>query len=376
MGHLSNAEVLERTGWARSVGGASPYVSLFARNGSSREMIDEDVAKLHICELPSARSCTYVLPAIDFALGLKVGESFSAKSEIAVAKRLFNFGEAEIAVQSAAVLEVLGNRTLDPKAIKAELGDVVANFGEEGKKRGLSNSLAISLGLLQTAGKIVRVPIEGRLDRQRYAYRIWHPSPNLALEPQFDPYRALARAYFQWIGPATIAQFQWFAGLSGTAAKAATKGVSLVEVEPGSGYFLLEEDIDAFTMFETPCEPSVALVASIDSILMLRRNVSDHLDASDNTRQMQGEKMVYELAHIAELTNHAIIDRGRLVGLWEFDPFAQELVYKLFVDRTPAFQHAIESMQEFAKTNLGDVRSFSLDSPESRRGKIASLRAT
>jgi len=32
----SSAEVLERTGWARSVGGVGPYLTLFARNGASR----------------------------------------------------------------------------------------------------------------------------------------------------------------------------------------------------------------------------------------------------------------------------------------------------------------------------------------------------
>src|SRR5437868_2217811 len=69
----SAAEVLGRTGWARSVGGVSPYLTLFSRAGLSRESVDADVGKNQICELPSARGCTYVLPASDFALGLAVG---------------------------------------------------------------------------------------------------------------------------------------------------------------------------------------------------------------------------------------------------------------------------------------------------------------
>src|SRR5260370_42701104 len=69
----SAAEVLERAGWARSVGGSAPYLTLFSRAGLSREAIDADVAKLKIHELPSARGCTYVLPASDFALGLALG---------------------------------------------------------------------------------------------------------------------------------------------------------------------------------------------------------------------------------------------------------------------------------------------------------------
>src|SRR5260370_39403290 len=80
------AEVLERTGWARSGGGVGPYLTLFARAGTSREAVDASVAKLEIHELPSARGCTYVLPASDFALGLKEAHSFGG-GEIDVATK-------------------------------------------------------------------------------------------------------------------------------------------------------------------------------------------------------------------------------------------------------------------------------------------------
>jgi hypothetical protein len=71
------AEVLAKTGRARSVGGAAPYLTPFARAGLSREAVDRAVEEVAICELPSARGCTYVVPAADFALALKVGEGFS-----------------------------------------------------------------------------------------------------------------------------------------------------------------------------------------------------------------------------------------------------------------------------------------------------------
>src|SRR5262249_8036207 len=69
----SPAEVLEKTGWARSVGGVGPYLTLFARAGTSRAAADAAVAKLAIHELPSARGCAYVVPASDFALALAAG---------------------------------------------------------------------------------------------------------------------------------------------------------------------------------------------------------------------------------------------------------------------------------------------------------------
>ena len=54
-------EVLERAGWARSVAGVGPYLTLFARAGTSREEADRAVKDLQIHELPSARGCTYVV---------------------------------------------------------------------------------------------------------------------------------------------------------------------------------------------------------------------------------------------------------------------------------------------------------------------------
>src|SRR4051794_10534177 len=57
------AEVLERSGWARSVAGVGPYLTLFSRAGIRRADADAAVAKLEIHELPAARGCTYLLPA-------------------------------------------------------------------------------------------------------------------------------------------------------------------------------------------------------------------------------------------------------------------------------------------------------------------------
>src|ERR1700690_2924622 len=71
------AEVLERSGWARSVGGVGPYLTLYARAGISRATADQAVAHLDIHELPSARGCTYVIPASDFALALRLSQEFS-----------------------------------------------------------------------------------------------------------------------------------------------------------------------------------------------------------------------------------------------------------------------------------------------------------
>ena len=66
-------DILNQAGWARSVAGAGPYLTFFSRGGLGRQKIDDALAKVEIHELPTARGCTYVLPASDYALGLKFG---------------------------------------------------------------------------------------------------------------------------------------------------------------------------------------------------------------------------------------------------------------------------------------------------------------
>ncbi len=51
------------------------------------------------------------------------------------------------------------------------------NLGEAGRKKGLSTTLTLALGRLQSEGEIRRIPADGRLDRQRYCYTRWSPNP-------------------------------------------------------------------------------------------------------------------------------------------------------------------------------------------------------
>ena len=64
----SPVEALVTAGWQRSVGGVSPYLGLRARCGVGRQAIDDAATRLDLFELPSARSCTYVLPSAHFEL--------------------------------------------------------------------------------------------------------------------------------------------------------------------------------------------------------------------------------------------------------------------------------------------------------------------
>ena len=265
----SPAEVLDRAGWSRSVGGVGPYLTLFARARTSRADADAAVAALQIHELPAARGCTYVVPASDYALALTVGQSFG-EQEFKTATKL-GVTDDEIERLCAAVNDALASRgPLEPEAIRAATGNASRSLGEEGKKKGLTTTLPIALGRLQARGDIRRVPVNGRLDQQRYSYVRW-TRPERSEGPtdrgDGDPFTTLARRFFAWHEPATIGEFQWFAGLGVKAAKAAVEPLGLVQAEQGSDRLLLPNDADAWRTFEPDGEgPSYALVSSLDPI--------------------------------------------------------------------------------------------------------------
>ena len=370
----SAAGVLKAAGWARSVAGAGPYLTLFSRNGSRRAGADAAVAAVEICELPSARGCTYVLPAADFALGLKVGESFS-ESEMNTARKL-GVTDKEIQRLCAAMVNALGRHPMAPEAIREAVAGAARNLGEAGKKKGVITTLPVALGILQAQGEIRRVPLNGRLDQQRYGYVRWTPNPltrsKLTAEEAFTE---LARRFFSWIGPATLAEFQWFSGLGVKAAQSAVAPLRLAPIAPGDSRLMHAADHGAFESLEVPKEPRYALVSSLDGISQHRRDVRGLVAEEDLNRKVPVEKGVAELGTLKDLPSHAILDRGRLVGLWEYDVSTEAIVWIAFVPASAALKEAIQRTEEFVRSDLGDARSFSLDSPKSREPKIAALRA-
>jgi hypothetical protein len=261
-----------------------------------------------------------------------------------------------------------GGTPMDPAQLKDELGDAVRNLGDEGRKKGQSTTLPAALGLLQAAGEIRRVPSNGRLDQQRYSYLRWTPpvSPYSDAQARTE----LARLYFDWTAPASLAHFRWFSGYSATVAKAAIEPLGLVDA--GDGLLAPPETAKALDAYRMPSKPAYTLIASIDAAILLRRDVPSLVGGP---APIPGEK--HQASAVMDLPDHAILDRGTLVGLWQYDVDAGEIVPYLFTRDKPdkALRSVIDGTAAYIRADLGDVRSFSLDSPKSRAPRIAALRA-
>ncbi|WP_371498490.1 winged helix DNA-binding domain-containing protein [Kitasatospora sp. NBC_00374] len=363
----SAAEVLAATGWARSVGGAAPYLGLFARAGLDRAAVDAAVAALEVHELPSARGCTYVLPAADYALGLAAGAA-APEADIASAAKHLGVTQDEVEKLCLAVTDSLSpDRPLDPPAIREAVGDAVRGLGEAGRKRGLSTTLPLALGLLQSRGRIRRVPSNGRLDQQRYGYVGWdQPVKGSAAE--------LAERYFSWAAPASVKHFRWFSGFTAATAKAALGPLELTAL-PGTDLLMPVELAEEFARFRPPAEPRYALLAGIDGIHLLHRDLPRLIDPADAQRPVPAAREGRVFGTEADPQTHIVVDRGRIVGFWEYDTERQEIVHQLFVPFDDALREAVRRTEEFVRDQLGDARGFSLDSPKSRAPKIAAMRA-
>ncbi|MBE1580850.1 DNA glycosylase AlkZ-like family protein [Amycolatopsis roodepoortensis] len=368
----SAAAVLERTGWMRSVGGSAPYLGLFARARLDRETVDADVARLAIHELPSARGCTYLLPSADFELGLTVGAAAPA-GELAAAEKYLGVTQAEIEQLCIVVADLLDGEPLAPTAIKDAAGSAVRNLGEAGRKRGTTTTLPLALGLLQARGDIRRVPVNGRLDQQRYGYVRWTPSPRGGLSDMDTARTELAKRYFSWAAPASLKHFRWFSGFTAASAKKIAEQLTLVPLD-GTDLLMPKEIADEFAAFTVPSQPSYALLAGIDGIHLLHREMRRLLADADVERPVPGGRVGETLGGQADPPSHVIVDRGRIAGLWEFDTETGKIVHKFFGDEDAALRETIARTEEFVRDQLGDARSFSLDSPKSRASRVADLR--
>ncbi|MCV9995895.1 winged helix DNA-binding domain-containing protein [Paeniglutamicibacter sp. ZC-3] len=368
-----SATVLDRVGWARSIGGANTYLTLFARAGIRRPEADAALAAQDIHELPTARGCTYVLPAKDYAWGLQMGHA-SAEAAVKVLVRL-GVEREEIEQLAEDVLRVLlrargtAEEVLDPRGLKEILGDKVRSMGEEGKKKGASTTLPAALGLLQADGRIRRVPVNGRLDQQRYSYVAWE-LPASGESDEAARARMLER-FLGWTGGATLGQIRWFTAFTVAQAKKALAATGAVEVSTAAGEMLwmLPEDVHGLAGFEVPQAEDIQLLSGSDSLVLLRRNAADLFDevGTESVQGMSGSALA------ADLSDHPIVDRGRIIGLWQYAPEETRIAWWTFEPASAGVRSRISQVEAWITEDLGDFRSFSLDSPKSRAKNIARL---
>jgi len=122
--------------------------------------------------------------------------------------------------------------------------------------------------------------------------------------------------------PATPAEFQWFSGL-GVKDRRGRPGVTRSR---SSGNRLrspaFPHDLDALWSFKSPADPSTASYrASIPWSSCAATTASSWTPPTSTVPW--NWPTAGSLSSLADLPSHAILDRGRLVGLWDYDPASE-----------------------------------------------------
>jgi hypothetical protein len=242
--------------------------------------------------------------------------------------------------------------------------NLVKDFGQELKRIGLTNSLALAINLLKEEGKVLKQQTKKRLDSTEYAFVL-----TSSLLPDVDPFNLrmeeacaqLAAQYFRAEAPARVKDFAWWAGINVTdamkgAAEIKPKLVPLGVEDTKDEFLISESDVDTFMSFKPP-EAAVNVIPYRDTYLKGQREVVDRFVPAEHSdkpfSRWKGKLINDPLA--------TIIFDGRVVGVWEWNEGEEEVDVLMFDSSVPksvdkAIQKRAGELANFIRANLGEVR--------------------
>lgn len=384
------AQVLERTGWVRTLGGADAYLALLARQPHlSRALVDGAVYAGLAQIAPAVRGCIYLVPASDAPLCLRV----AASQALPRARREYEkvgIQPKELAELGKAIgnlLTLKGPMTTD--ALRKALPEgSVRSLGERGKKVGISSTLPPALRELEFARRVDRRPENGRLDTERY---LWHAlPPGLGEVLPDDPVRVHAKLierYARFAGVGTLAAFCGWSGLSQRDARAALAAADVlpvaIEGEPGEAF--ARRDVEELAILAPAVAEAVAFLSFEDNLVHLHGGPhhlvdDEYLDlavpswGSSNARR-EAPTTLRDAPHLAL---RPVLADGCISGFWEYDPDAGLALPHCFRTPSKQAQRRLEELSEtvsaFLRSEVGHGRSFSLDTDDELRFRLSLLR--
>ncbi|MCE9667638.1 winged helix DNA-binding domain-containing protein [Myxococcus stipitatus] len=375
------------TGWVRTLGGADVYLALAARAARmARADLDRAVEASRLQVIPAVRGCIYLVPREEVPLTLRVAEAQyrkraereHAQSGIAP-KELVDVGEA--------VLVALRKGALSTDALRKALpAGVVRSLGAAGKKAGISSTLPPALRHLEFEGKVERSLEGGRLDTERYLWRLpaRNPFTGAKVPAEVEERNArLAALFFRQFGPATVEDFADWAAFSQREAKAAVARAALVPVEvEGLGALAYVPEAVVTTLREkVPQATSVSFLPSQDLYFAARGGPGRVTDPRHHALQVPrwGSAKDGALGEVAHMSLRGVLDGDRLAGFWEFDPAAGEVVFHTFEALSPRRRKQFEArageVATFLVDEVGHARAFTLDTDASVAERAALIRS-
>ncbi|MCB9559148.1 MAG: winged helix DNA-binding domain-containing protein [Kofleriaceae bacterium] len=376
-------EVIARTGWLRTLGGVDVYLAARARvPGLGRATLDALVDAGRLRVIPAVRGCVYLVPAAHVPLALAVADdAWRKRTDRDVAKAGTSWREIEEV--GRAVMRVLGAGAATTDAIRRALPDgAVRGLGEAGKRAGVTSPLPLALRDLELRGAIARASATGRLDTERYVWRLVPAAAPVAVPGDaVDRWAALVRIFVGHAGPATVGDVATWTGLARRDATAAIARAALVPVaveglaEPA---WIVEDDVTALA---EPAPPStrVTLLSFEDGYLVHHGGPRWMVAPAqwDRPVRVWGNTRGATLGDAAHPATRTVCVGGVVVGIWEMDPDAGSVLWATWTPVAPPVRAAIDQLATetgyFLEDELGHARSFSLDTDAEVRGRAAEV---
>jgi hypothetical protein len=369
-------DFLAATSWPRTLGGVDVYLAVRARMpGMRRQQMDEAVAQSRLQVIPAVRGCIYLVPRPQVPLVLRIAED-QARKRMEREMEKAEVKLSELADVGEAVLKALRKGPLTTDALRKALPEgTVRSLGEKGKKIGVSSTLPPALRHLEFEGKVERTLDNGRLDTERYHWRLPAKNPFTGAKVPADAAERnarLAEIFVRQAGPVSVADFAAWSALSQRDARAAIEKIPAVPVAV-EGYadeaFVLEKDL---AELKEPAAPStsVSMLSFEDNYLTFHGGPGLLTDPKHHKREVSkwGNTKGTTIGDVKHISARTLFDADRMVGFWEFDPSSGKVVFATFDPLPPkrkkAVQEVAEDVATFLKEDLGHARSFSLDTME------------
>lgn len=375
------AEIVAATSWPRTLGGVDAYLTLRARApGLGRAAIDAAIVSRDLQVVPAARGCIYIVPRDEVGLVLRIAEE-PWRSRIGRELEKAGSSWKEVEQVAAAAEAALRDGALTTDALRRSMPkDAVRSLGEAGKKIGMSSPLPVALRLLEFRGSIERTLPGGRVDSERYEWRLAARSPFAGADIPADAagrLAKLARIFFRGAAPATVKEFAEWAALSQRDARAAIESAGLLPLAI-EGY---AEETFGFVedRAELPPAETIRLVSFQDSYLTDHGGPARLCDPAQHGRviPLWGSSKPSTLGEAKHMSLRPILIGDRVAGFWEYDPDRQQVAVGLFDGKKvpPPILAEAEALGTFIRDQLEHGRSFSLDTDDALRERAAFVQA-
>ncbi|MCR9244329.1 MAG: winged helix DNA-binding domain-containing protein [bacterium] len=372
---------IERSGYQRTLGGADAYVAVRARVPAlQRGDLEALVSEGELAVTPAVRGCIYVVPRSETPLLLRIAAGLSESRDARDAERAgIRPGELD-EVGDAVLAELRASGPLTTDKLRRTLSaDVVRSLGDQGKRVGVSSTLPPSLRRLEFAGRISRLPVDGRLDHEKYEWRVADGDPLAQAELPDDPtalHSLLLAGFLDSAGVTTLSAFCKWSGLTKRDAKAA---LAVTDHETVMAAGLGDDAIAPTTIAKLAnqsekARDAVAFLPFEDNLIHLAGTVSAwvrpefqdlEVPAWSNMRDGRETTRLGDAKHVRW---RSILAEGRICGFWDYEPVEQQVVLSLFDPPSRATQERIDDLAadvtRFLRDDIGHGLSFSIDTDE------------